>query len=390
MGEAAGPTFADSEGSSPATAVRQRHLRRPGRRARTIPTPRRASTAPTTTATAQRRPLRHEQGDGRVLAEVERLRRRRPPGDGVHAELQQQRGRLPGRPERAAAGRHLRRRHRRTGARATTCSSPARRPAQWHHYAFVLDSSAAGGDQQITPYVDGQPVPYTKLDSGTGAGNFANSTLYMMSRAGQSLFGAGDLDEVAIYNRALSASTVAEHYSSYGTNRRPVARFTSSPNPARQGQTGHLQRRRLQRPRRLDRQVRVGPRRQRQLRDRHRQQTRQCHARPTRPTATSTSACGSPTTGPAPTSSSQTVSVVANQPPTASFTASPDPGRRRPAVTFNASASTDPDGTIAKYEWDLDGNGTYETDTGTSPTASHTYRQPGPSTSACASPTTAA
>ena len=30
-------------------------------------------------------------------------------------------------------------------------------------------------------------------------------------------------------------------------------------------------------------------------------------------------------------------------------------------VTFNASASNDPDGTIAKYEWDLDGNGTYET-----------------------------
>ena len=33
-------------------------------------------------------------------------------------------------------------------------------------------------------------------------------------------------------------------------------------------------------------------------------------------------------------------------------------------VTFDASGSTDPDGTIVKYEWDLDGNGTYETNTG--------------------------
>ena len=62
------------------------------------------------------------------------------------------------------------------------------------------------------PYVDGQPVAYTKRDSGTGAGNFANSTLYFMSRAGAGLFGAGDLDEVAIYDGALSAATIAAHY----------------------------------------------------------------------------------------------------------------------------------------------------------------------------------
>ena len=47
-----------------------------------------------------------------------------------------------------------------------------------------------------------------------------------MSRAGQGLFGAGDLDDVAIYDRVLSAATVAEHFACYGTNRRPVARFT--------------------------------------------------------------------------------------------------------------------------------------------------------------------
>ena len=51
----------------------------------------------------------------------------------------------------------------------------------WHHYAFVLDTTAAAA-QQILPYVDGQPVAYVKTASGTGAGNFANSILNFMSR----------------------------------------------------------------------------------------------------------------------------------------------------------------------------------------------------------------
>ena len=61
------------------------------------------------------------------------------------------------------------------------------------------------------PYVDGVPVAYTKGASGTGGGNFANAALYFMSRAGGGLFGAGDLDEVAVYDRALTAATIASH-----------------------------------------------------------------------------------------------------------------------------------------------------------------------------------
>jgi phage gp45-like len=81
----------------------------------------------------------------------------------------------------------------------------------WHHYAIVMDSSAAAS-QQVIPYVDGVAVGYTKLNSGTGAGNFANSTLYFMSRAASSLFGKGNLDEVAIYNRALTAAEISAHF----------------------------------------------------------------------------------------------------------------------------------------------------------------------------------
>ncbi len=81
----------------------------------------------------------------------------------------------------------------------------------WHHYAIVLNTAAAAANQ-IAVYVDGSPVSIVKGSSGTGAGNFANSTLNFMSRNGSSLFGAGTLDEVAVYNQALSASQISQHY----------------------------------------------------------------------------------------------------------------------------------------------------------------------------------
>ena len=81
----------------------------------------------------------------------------------------------------------------------------------WHYYAFVIDTTAAGATE-ITPYVDGQPIAYTKTSSGTGAGNFANSTLYWFSRNASSLFGAGSMQDLAIYNTPLSAATILNHY----------------------------------------------------------------------------------------------------------------------------------------------------------------------------------
>ena len=48
--------------------------------------------------------------------------------------------------------------------------------------------------------------------------------------------------------------------------------------------------------------------------------------------------------------------------------------------TFDASPSSDPDGSIVKYEWDFDANGTYEVDTGPIPKATHTYPDAGAAT----------
>jgi PKD domain len=63
--------------------------------------------------------------------------------------------------------------------------------------------------------------------------------------------------------------------------------------------------------------------------------------------------------------------TAANQPPTASFLIKPNPALTDETVEFDASSSSDPDGSIVRYRWDLDDDGTLETDTGSSSAASH-------------------
>jgi|GEM_PF-1632339 len=46
-------------------------------------------------------------------------------------------------------------------------------------------------------------------------------------------------------------------------------------------------------------------------------------------------------------------------------------------VDFDASGSTDSDGSIVKYEWDWENDGTYDHDSGTDPTVEHEYVDPG-------------
>jgi len=62
--------------------------------------------------------------------------------------------------------------------------------------------------------------------------------------------------------------------------------------------------------------------------------------------------------------------------PTATLTASSASASTGEPVTFDASASRDEGGSITKYEWDLDGDGTYERDSGTAPVVTRTYDAP--------------
>ena len=67
-----------------------------------------------------------------------------------------------------------------------------------------------------------------------------------------------------------------------------------------------------------------------------------------------------------------TLNVIATTPPSPTFLATPNPVVAGQPVSFDASGSTD-DGTIVRYEWDLDGNGSYETDGGASPMVTRSF-----------------
>ena len=69
------------------------------------------------------------------------------------------------------------------------------------------------------------------------------------------------------------------------------------------------------------------------------------------------------------------VKVLIHRAPTSAFTAAPSPAFVGEQVTFDGSSSSD-DESVVKYEWDLDGDGTFETNSAANPTTTRTYTQP--------------
>jgi len=69
-----------------------------------------------------------------------------------------------------------------------------------------------------------------------------------------------------------------------------------------------------------------------------------------------------------------TVEVTDNQPPTCAFTFSPTNPTLEDTVFFDASGTTDPDGTVVRYEWNFGDGSTAVT---TTPTVSHVYTRKG-------------
>ena len=70
------------------------------------------------------------------------------------------------------------------------------------------------------------------------------------------------------------------------------------------------------------------------------------------------------------------VSVGPEGSPTAQGSATPDNGPAPLTVQFNGTG-TDPDGTIVRYEWDFDNDGTYDWSSISSAATTHTYATPG-------------
>ncbi len=68
-----------------------------------------------------------------------------------------------------------------------------------------------------------------------------------------------------------------------------------------------------------------------------------------------------------------------NQPPVAAFSTTPNKPHINEPVTFDASASKDPDGKIVSYEWDFNGDGVFDQKT-TDPIVTHSYAVSGAKT----------
>jgi PKD repeat protein len=242
----------------------------------------------------------------------------------------------------------------------------------WHHYVLVLDPTAPAA-QEVVPYVDGEAVSFSKAENGAGAGNFANASLNFMSRAGAGLYGPGDLDEVAIYDRALSLATIIGHYKLAAHNMPPEGSFTATPNPAPTNSTVSFD---------ASGSSDVDGAVAKYEWDLDGNGTYETSTGATPTVTRSYSVPGDRLIGlrvsdaKGATGTTTRTLTIQNQLPTASFTATPNPVLSGVSTSFNASASKDPDGTIAKYEWDLDGNGSYET-TSVGATTTTSYATPG-------------
>jgi PKD repeat protein len=99
-----------------------------------------------------------------------------------------------------------------------------------------------------------------------------------------------------------------------------------------------------------------------------------CAPAPVDPNSTTTTTVdgSTTTTTTSTTTTSTTTTVPANRTPVASFTATPSSGQVPVAVDFDASASSDSDGTIVSYDWTF-GDGT----SATGATTAHTYTEIG-------------
>ena len=78
----------------------------------------------------------------------------------------------------------------------------------WHHLVAVFDKTQPGCCEAAL-YIDGTSQIAMPTYVGDNANNFGVAPLYLMSRGGAGAFAAGDLDELAIYARALTPAEIA-------------------------------------------------------------------------------------------------------------------------------------------------------------------------------------
>ena len=82
----------------------------------------------------------------------------------------------------------------------------------WHHLAIIYDKTQAA-NAQTALYIDGVlQTPTSHLNTAQNTNGFGNNPLYLFSRAGSQFFNGGEMDDLRIYNRALSAGEIQQLY----------------------------------------------------------------------------------------------------------------------------------------------------------------------------------
>jgi hypothetical protein len=93
------------------------------------------------------------------------------------------------------------------GPAAITASFPRPSAAAWHNYVFVYDLTVTGSlaPQLVGAYVDGTSQTITPRTGTSVTATLGNYTLYIMSRAGTSLFRSGSMERLAIWTQGLTS-----------------------------------------------------------------------------------------------------------------------------------------------------------------------------------------
>ena len=83
----------------------------------------------------------------------------------------------------------------------------------WHHLAIIYDKTQAGNNQTAL-YIDGVlQTPTSNLNNtAQNTNSFGNNPIYLFSRDGSQFFNGGEVDDLRIYNRALSAAEIQQLY----------------------------------------------------------------------------------------------------------------------------------------------------------------------------------
>ncbi len=93
----------------------------------------------------------------------------------------------------------------------------------WHHLAVVYDKTQTGGNQ-VDLYIDGVlQTPNWNLSSATNTNNFGNDPIYLFSRGGKSQFSSATVNDLRIYNSALTAEQVQQIYNGTALPALPAA-----------------------------------------------------------------------------------------------------------------------------------------------------------------------